>query len=48
MQIKVQNTREKKFSSDIYNSYLEEPMLQVVPITVLHPLDGVGELVEVG
>ena len=39
---------EKRFSSDIYDVYLEEPMLQVMPKTILHPLDGVGELVEVG
>ena len=39
---------EKKFSSDIYDAYLEEPMPQVIPKTVLHPLEGVGELVEVG
>ena len=39
---------EKRFSSDIYDLYLEEPMLQVMPKTILHPLDGVGELVEVG
>ena len=39
---------EKRFSSDIYDSYLEEPILQVMPKTILHSLDGVGELVEVG
>ena len=39
---------EKRFSSDIYDLYLEEPMPQVMPKTILHPLDGVGELVEVG
>ena len=33
----------KILSSDIYDSYLEEPMLKVMPKTVLHPLDGVGE-----
>ena len=39
---------EKRFSSDIYDLYLEEPILQAMPKTILHPLDGVGELVEVG
>ena len=33
---------EKKHSSDVYDSYLEEPLPLVMPQTLLHPLDGVG------
>ena len=35
-------TPEKKHSSDIYDSYLEEPLPLNMPKTVLHPFDGVG------
>jgi hypothetical protein len=34
---------EKKYSSDIYDSYLEEPLPLVMPQTILHPVDGIGE-----
>ena len=33
---------EKKHSSDVYDSYLEEPLPLVMPQTLLHPLDGIG------
>jgi hypothetical protein len=33
---------EKKHSSDVNDSYLEEPLPLVMPQTLLHPLDGVG------
>ena len=34
---------EKKYSSDIYDSYLEDPLPLVMPQSILHPVDGIGE-----
>ena len=34
---------EKKHSSDIYDSYLKEPLPLNMPKTILHPIDGKGE-----
>jgi hypothetical protein len=34
---------EKKYSSDIYDSYLEAPLPLIMPQTILHPIEGIGE-----
>ena len=33
---------ENKYSSDVYDLYLEKPLRLVMPQTILHPLDGIG------